>query len=164
MIFSMNHARGYFGWCFIMGLSFYRIRWITVIYLLLSSKLQQWHMDNNTYVGDVTLKEMGIISWYQMATNHCQERKVPIIARPMLGGIYYWKHKIYICIFCQFKKIDMSPGSWNYLADQRKHQSPASLDFVRRIHRGQVNSPHKGPGTRKMFPFDDVIMVYAHDA
>ena len=26
------------------------------------------------------------------------------------------------------------------------------------IHRGPVNSPHKGPVTRKMFPFDDVIM------
>ena len=25
---------------------------------------------------------------------------------------------------------------------------------------GQVNSPHKGPVTRKMFPFDDVIMWY----
>ena len=41
---------------------------------------------------------------------------------------------------------------------QRKHQSSASLAFVRRIHRGPVNSPHKGPVTRKMFPFDDVIM------
>ena len=26
------------------------------------------------------------------------------------------------------------------------------------IHRWSVNSPHKGPITRKMFPFDDVIM------
>ena len=43
-------------------------------------------------------------------------------------------------------------------ADQRKHQSPASLAFVRGIHRGPVNSPHKRPVTRKMFPFDDVIM------
>ena len=43
-------------------------------------------------------------------------------------------------------------------ADQRKHQSSASLAFVRRIHRGPVNSPHKWPVTRKMFPFDDVIM------
>ena len=25
---------------------------------------------------------------------------------------------------------------------------------------GPVNSPHKGPVTRKMFPFDDVIMMY----
>ena len=43
-------------------------------------------------------------------------------------------------------------------ADQRKHQSPASLAFVREIHRWPVNSPHKGHVTRKMSPFDDVIM------
>ena len=43
-------------------------------------------------------------------------------------------------------------------ADQRKHQSSASLAFVRGIHPGPVNSPHKWPVTRKMFPFDDVIM------
>ena len=43
-------------------------------------------------------------------------------------------------------------------ADQRKYQSPASLAFVRGNHRWPVNSPHKGPVTRKMFPFDDVIM------
>ena len=30
---------------------------------------------------------------------------------------------------------------------------------VRGIHRWPVNSPHKGPVTRKMFPFDDVIMA-----
>ena len=42
--------------------------------------------------------------------------------------------------------------------DQRKHQSSASLTFVRGIHRSPVNSPHKWPVTRKMFPFDDVIM------
>ena len=30
--------------------------------------------------------------------------------------------------------------------------------FVREINRWPVNSPHKGPVTRKMFPFDDVIM------
>ena len=43
-------------------------------------------------------------------------------------------------------------------ADLRKHQSSASLAFVRGIHRGPVNSPHKGSVTRKIFPFDDVIM------
>ena len=36
---------------------------------------------------------------------------------------------------------------------QRKHQSSASLAFVRGIH--------KWPITRKMFPFDDVIMISA---
>ena len=43
-------------------------------------------------------------------------------------------------------------------ADQRKHQSCASLAFVWGIHRGPVNSPYKWPVKRKMFPFDDVIM------
>ena len=43
-------------------------------------------------------------------------------------------------------------------ADQRKHQSSASLTFVRGIHRSPVNSPHKGPVTQIMFPFDDIIM------
>ena len=45
-------------------------------------------------------------------------------------------------------------------ADQSKHQSSASLAFVWGIHRGPVNSPHKWPVTRKMFPFDDVIMQF----
>ena len=44
--------------------------------------------------------------------------------------------------------------------DQRKNQSVASLAFVRRIHRWPMNSPHKGPVTRKMFSFNDVIMLF----
>ena len=52
-------------------------------------------------------------------------------------------------------------------ADQRKHLSSASLAFVRGInrgqvnpgiHRGPVNTQHKGPVTRDMLPLDDVIM------
>ena len=47
-------------------------------------------------------------------------------------------------------------------AYQRKHQSSASLAFVRGIHHGPVNSPHKWPVTWKMFQFDDVIMQKPH--
>ena len=36
-------------------------------------------------------------------------------------------------------------------ADLRQHQSSVSLAFVRGIHRWPVNSPHKGPVTRKCF-------------
>ena len=43
-------------------------------------------------------------------------------------------------------------------ADQRKHQSSASLAF----DRWPVNSPRKGPVTRKMFPFDDVVMIHVY--
>ena len=51
-------------------------------------------------------------------------------------------HIISILIVCS----TVSPG-----ADQRKHQSSASLSFVRGIHRWPLNSPHKELVTRKMF-------------
>ena len=44
--------------------------------------------------------------------------------------------------------------------DQRKHQSSASLAFVRGSHQQPMNFPRKGPVTRKMVPFNDVIMTY----
>ena len=57
-------------------------------------------------------------------------------------------------------QITSVPEVWSTVcsgADQRKSQSSASLAFVRGIHRWPVDSPHKGPVTREMFPFDDVI-------
>ena len=42
----------------------------------------------------------------------------------------------------------------------KKHEISASVTFVWGIHRWPVNSPHKGPVTRKMFPFDDVIICH----
>ena len=44
-------------------------------------------------------------------------------------------------------------------ADQRKHQSLASLAFVSIIQQWPVDSPQKGPVTPKMLPFDDVIVI-----
>ena len=44
-------------------------------------------------------------------------------------------------------------------ADQRKHQTSASLALVRGIHRWPMNSPHKWPVTRKMSRFDNVITL-----
>ena len=43
-------------------------------------------------------------------------------------------------------------------ADQWQHQKFTSLAFVREIHRWPLNSQNKGTVTRKMFPFDDVVM------
>ena len=38
-------------------------------------------------------------------------------------------------------------------------KAPRYWPFVRGIHRWPVNSPHKGPETRKKLPLDDVIMT-----
>ena len=43
--------------------------------------------------------------------------------------------------------------------DQRKYQSSMTLAFMRAIHQRPVDSPHKWPVTRKMFPFDEVILT-----
>ena len=43
--------------------------------------------------------------------------------------------------------------------DQAKHESSESLAFIMGIH--LRIPPYKGPVTRKMFPFDDVIMYLA---
>ena len=52
----------------------------------------------------------------------------------------------------QITSLTISSSTIYLDTDQRKHQSSASLAFVRGI------SPHKWPVTRKMFTFDDVIM------
>ena len=44
-------------------------------------------------------------------------------------------------------------------ADQRKHQRFASLAFVTGIHLRPVDYPHKGPVTRKIISFDNVVMT-----
>ena len=54
------------------------------------------------------------------------------------------------------QRLDCLLNRWVVI--QRKQQSSASLAFARGIHRSPVDSPHKGPVTQKMFPFDDVIM------
>ena len=47
--------------------------------------------------------------------------------------------------------------------DQRKHQSSMSLAFMRGIHWSWVDSPHKGPVTWKMLPFDDMLKWLYYD-
>ena len=59
----------------------------------------------------------------------------------------------------QITSLTIVYSSVNSGEDQIKHQSSTSLAFVREIYRGPVNSTHKWPVTRKMFPFYDVIMV-----
>ena len=75
-------------------------------------------------------------------------------------GSLYWHYDdvIMSMIASQITSLTIVYSTVYSDADQRKHQSSASLAFVWGIHRGPVNSPHKWPVTRKMSPFDDVIM------
>ena len=84
---------------------------------------------------------------------------VPVypISRHIVGGVgeiaLQWRHNEYD-LASQITSLTIVYSTVYLGVDKRKHQSSASLVFVREIHRGPVNSPHKGPVTRKMFPFD----------
>ena len=71
----------------------------------------------------------------------------------------HYNDVIIATIASQFTSLTIVYSTFYSDADQRKHQSSALLAFVLGIHRGPVNSPHKWPVTRKMFPFDDVIIL-----
>ena len=100
-----------------------------------------------------------IVFWHNEGIVHCHEERCHNDDVRM-GAIAY-----------EITSLTIVYSSVYSGAYQSKHQSSASLAFVWRIHRGPVNSPHKWPVTRKMFPFDDVIMCsfyaktfhYTHD-
>ena len=83
-------------------------------------------------------------------------------------GTQYIKHQ-------QRCWVPMMTLQWHHnehdgVSNQQPHDSLLNSLFISRsklritglcvgIHRWPVNSPHKGPVTRKMFPFDCVIMI-----
>ena len=90
-------------------------------------------------------------------------RPVPLTSWYFLGldgGAFHYDDVKMGTITSQITSLTIVYSTVNSGADQSKHQSPASPAFVWGIHRGPVNFPHKWPVTRKMFPFDDVIMSY----
>ena len=81
-----------------------------------------------------------------------------VFRRPYLINEVHYNGVIMGSMASQITRLTIVYSSVYSGADQRKHHSPASLPFVWGIHRWPVNSPLKGPITRKLFPFDDVIM------
>ena len=82
-----------------------------------------------------------------------------VISTVLFQMIYHYNDVIMSAMSSQITSLSIVYSTVYSRRRSKKHQSSASLAFVRGIHRWPVNSPHKGPVTRKMFPFDDV-MVY----
>ena len=76
----------------------------------------------------------------------------------LISELYY--DVIMIAIASQITSLTIVYSTVYSGTDQRTHQNSASLAFVRGIHRWPLNFQHKWPVTRKMFPFDDVIMTW----
>ena len=76
-----------------------------------------------------------------------------------MGKIIHYNDVIMISMASQITSVSIVYSTVCSRADQRNHQSSAKLAFVRENHRWPVTSPYKEPVTRKIFPFDDVIML-----
>ena len=81
---------------------------------------------------------------------------------PSAGRVFHYTDVIMGTIASQITSLTIIYSTVYSEADQGKYQSTALLAFVWGIHRRPVNSPHKWPVTRKMFPFDDVIMHWKY--
>ena len=83
------------------------------------------------------------------------------ICSPVMWHEQHYNDVIMGVMVSQFTSLTIVYSTVDSDADQRKHQSSVSLAFERGIQQGPVNSPHKWPVTPKMFPFDDVIMIWS---
>ena len=92
-------------------------------------------------------------------SNNGFRRSVFIVERRDISKKPHYNDVIKSAMASQTTSLTIIYSSVYSGADQRNHWGLVSLAFVRRIHRWPVNSPHKGPVTRKMPSFDDVIML-----
>ena len=141
-----------------------------------------WHLNKCRFVircvpchwPDSNFKEtvQGIYPWYEFENDKLKlhpyvpesnEFKHALVGRAALGSVsikrdLHYSDVIMNAVACPITSLRIVNPTDYSGADQRTHQSSASLAFVGGIHRGPVHSPRKGPVTRKMFPFDDVII------
>ena len=102
--------------------------------------------------------------WYFHPCNSLQWRHMSMNVSYFSDCFFHYDDVVMGAMASQITSLTIVYSTVYSDADQSKHQSSASLAFVRGIHRGPVNSTHKWPVTRKVFPFDDVIMQRRNQA
>ena len=100
------------------------------------------------------------ISSYEIKDNSAEMSIcwLEILYNPIFGRCTYYNEVIRSATASQITDVSIVFSAVCSGADQIQYQSSVSLAFVRGIHPSPVNSPHKGPVTRKMFPFNDVLL------
>ena len=94
-----------------------------------------------------------------------------------VGWEWGWGRALYVlhtCFTCTLTSLWWRHNDHDSVSNHQPHECLLNRLFRRRSKKtsrlrvtglcvgnspGPVNSPHKGPVTRKMFPFDDVIMI-----
>ena len=80
-------------------------------------------------------------------------------ARDRIADILHYGDALISAMASQITSVSIVCSTVCSGADQRKHLSSAALTFVRGIQRWPEDSPQKGPVTRKMLPFADLIVT-----
>ena len=124
-----------------------------------AERLSLW--DNLVYFRKVVMT-MVLSKITFLSKDHVWTHIVHTALKACLASCWHYNDFIMGAIASQITSLTIVYSTVNSDTDQRKHQNSASLAFVRGIHRGPVNSPRKWPVTRKMFPFDDVIMILSN--
>ena len=131
----------------VVDLMYFIVIWLVDFMLKRVNLLGLGQSQGYPSASEVTLKNMS--KWFawipkELITYHCNDVIMGAIASQITS------------LTIVFSTVYLDTG-------QRKHQSSTSLAFERGIHRRPVNSQHKWPVTRKMFPFDDVIMLHQNN-
>ena len=92
-----------------------------------------------------------LLSWYDIPGEYTHQ--IPLLNQKLI-----YSDVIMRTIAFQITSITIVYSTVYLGVYKRKYQSSASLAFVGGIHMWPVNSPHKGPTARTMFPFDEVTM------
>ena len=98
----------------------------------------------------------GSVLWMLMVW--CSSTRASSATRLVITSSDHYSDVIMSAIASQTTGVSIVDSTVCLGVDQRKHQSSASLAFVRGIHQWPLDSPQKGPVARKMLPFDDVTM------
>ena len=92
--------------------------------------------------------------WLHECQNVWQRNAYHMIGKSFTVAPLHDRDVIMSATVCQTTWVSIVYSTVCSGVDQRKHQGSASLAFVRGIHRWPMNSPHKGPVTLKMLPFN----------
>ena len=92
-----------------------------------------------------------------LTTTHSKSIEGSVTAFSRVVPLNYYSDVIINVMASQITGVSIVYSTVCSGVNQIKHQNFASLALMW-IHRWPVNSQHKGPVTRKMFPFGDAIM------
>ena len=126
-----------------------------------------YDMVESRCISDIEYRPARLVTWVHNLWHPGHDKVKSIIQlqrtyRQIIPLICHYNDVVMSELTSQITSVSIVCSTIHSATDQRKHQSSSSLAFVQGIHRWPVNSPHKRPVTRKMFPFDYVTMAHEY--